>query len=114
MTMAKKHLLLIASLPLAIAVTLGVLAMLPPSSGVTKGNLDRIQMGMTKSEVEQIFGKKGKPYLWTGEETPLQWDADDGSCAVIELSDDGVVVHKAWLQSSGAFTAKIRRWLRLP
>lgn len=35
----KTRLLLIASLPLTIAVTLGVLAMLPPRSGV---NFDRI------------------------------------------------------------------------
>ena len=34
----KKRLLLLATLPLAIAVTLGVLAMLPPSPGVTKAN----------------------------------------------------------------------------
>jgi outer membrane protein assembly factor BamE (lipoprotein component of BamABCDE complex) len=53
----KKRLLLIASLPLTIALTLGVLAMLPPPPGVTKANFDRIQEGMTRAEVEEIFGK---------------------------------------------------------
>jgi hypothetical protein len=42
MIMTKKHLLLIASLPVAIAVTFGVVALLPPRPGVTKANFDRI------------------------------------------------------------------------
>jgi hypothetical protein len=54
--MPKKRLLLIASFPFTIALTLGVLAMLPPSPGVTKANFDRIKEGMTKAEVEEILG----------------------------------------------------------
>jgi hypothetical protein len=46
----KRRLLLLASLPLAIvAMTLGVLALLPPSPGVTKTNFDRIMEEMTKN-----------------------------------------------------------------
>ena len=60
LAVTKRSLLLIASLPLTIAVTLGVLAMLPaifpPKPGVTKANFDRIEKGMTMTEVEAIFG----------------------------------------------------------
>ena len=59
----KKRLLLIASLPLAIVVTLGVLAQLPPRPGVTRANFDRIEKGMTLAQVEEIFGKEGKSVL---------------------------------------------------
>src|ERR1017187_4650698 len=52
----KKRLILIASLPLTIAVTVGVLALLPPSPGVTKANFDRIQDDMTNADVKQILG----------------------------------------------------------
>jgi hypothetical protein len=54
----KKRLLLIASMPLAIVVILGVLVMLTTRSNVTKANYDRIHEGMTRAEVEQIFGGK--------------------------------------------------------
>jgi hypothetical protein len=54
----KKRLLLIAVPPLSIAVTLGVLAMLPPGPGVTKANFDRIEKEMTRAEVEQVFGQE--------------------------------------------------------
>ena len=50
--MTKKRLLLIACLPLTVAVTLGVLAMLPPRPGVTKTNFGRMEIGMTRVEVE--------------------------------------------------------------
>jgi hypothetical protein len=44
--MTKKRLLLIASLPAAIVVTLGILAVLPAQPGVSKTNFDRIETGM--------------------------------------------------------------------
>jgi len=52
----KKRQLRIASVPLIAAVVLGVLSILPPRPGVTKATFDRIEDGMTRTEVEQIFG----------------------------------------------------------
>jgi hypothetical protein len=57
MTITKKRVLLIASLPLAAALVLGVLAMLPARPGATKANYDRIEIGMPKVEVERMFGR---------------------------------------------------------
>jgi outer membrane protein assembly factor BamE (lipoprotein component of BamABCDE complex) len=55
--MTQKRLALIAAVSLAIAaVMVGVLVMLPPGPGVTKANFDRIEKGMTKAKVEEIFG----------------------------------------------------------
>jgi hypothetical protein len=115
MTMTKKRLLLFASLPLTIAVTLGVLALLPPRPGVTKANFDRIEMGMTKAEVEEIFG--GRFVLHKGMANvglnPLAgWEAHDGAVALIYLSD-GSVVRKDWAESELTFVQKLRRWLHL-
>jgi hypothetical protein len=109
MTMTKKRLLLIASVPLTIAVTLGVLAMLPPSPGVTKANFDRIQDGMTRAEVEQILGGKGKMggvKLWRF------WEGNDGSEAGIAFIDD-CVTEKRWTIYNETILDKIRRWLHL-
>jgi hypothetical protein len=58
--MTKKRLLLIAALPLALAVIIGVLAMLPTRPGVTSTNFDRIEDGMLLEEVEAIFGRPGE------------------------------------------------------
>jgi hypothetical protein len=117
--MTKKHFLLIVALPLSIAVTLCVLAMIPPRPGVTKANYDRIETGMTKAEVEEIFGGKEIDLL----AAPMKnrswdvfgrsvWTADDGSEAWISFGDD-CVYQKRWYESAETFLDKLRRWLHL-
>jgi hypothetical protein len=107
--MRKKRLILIFSLPLAIAVTLGVLAMLPSRSKVTKANYDRIQEGMTKAEVEEIFGPQGR--LIHGRCS--YWGAGDGSGMKIWFEND-CVIDMQWIDSNETFLDKFRRWLHLP
>jgi hypothetical protein len=48
----KKRLLLLAAVPITIAVILGVLSILPSRPGVTKANFDRIEEGMTRAEAD--------------------------------------------------------------
>jgi hypothetical protein len=107
--MTKKRFLLLASVPLAIVVTLGVLAMLPPRPGVTKANFDRIEKGMTLSEVEQLLGRPGT-YTWGG----YYWRAD-GATALVEFNFNGDSAgQKSWQDSRESTLDKIRRWLHLP
>jgi hypothetical protein len=138
----KKRLLLVASLPVTIAVILGVLAMLPPDDrpGVTKANFDRIEEGMTRAEVEEIFGRpsdkiegltraeieltraeieqmagggKAEEFLIRiGPNNSRSWTANDGAEAEIYFKND-CVTGKLWLDSHGTFLDKIRRWLHL-
>jgi hypothetical protein len=104
--MTKKRMALLAVLPLTIAVILGLLAMMPPRPGVTKANFDRIRVGMTLAEVEAILGQSD-----LGEWGRL-WLASDGSYALIEFWDDGVI-SKRWFDSNETILDKIRRWLHL-
>jgi hypothetical protein len=103
----KKRILLIASLPLAIAVTLGILAMLPPRPGVTKANFDRIQEGMKRVEVEAILGQVKEQDLGID-----FWFGDDQSLVMIGFSDD-CVFYKQWHDSHEPLLDKIRRLLHL-
>ena len=112
MAVTKKRLLLLAFLPLVIVVTLGVLAILPPSPGVTKANFDRIEKGMTKAEVEEIFGGKGELFH-EDDKALMYWDADDGSLALIRFVDN-CVPDKTWYDSDETILGKLRRWLHLP
>ena len=113
--MTTKRLLLFASLPLTIAVTLGVLAilpaMLPHRPGVTKANFDRIQIGMTKAQVAEIFGETQPK---SAKEGVVDWVlvTDDGSMAVIGFFDD-CVTDKTLNDSPETFLDKIRRLLHL-
>jgi len=132
----KKRLILISSVPLAIAVVLGVLALLPPSPGVTKANFDRIEKRMMVAEVEGIFGGEGEvtrddkallaeilgqDFERDGKSLKVRgdlrvcrtWGANDGSGAQIEFVDD-CVVDKQWFDTDETFLKKIRRWLHLP
>src|SRR4051794_959890 len=115
----RKRLLLSAAALVAIAcVVLLVLAMLPPRPGVTKANFDRIEIGMTRSEVEIIFGE---PSEATSSTTPLggktttsdDWFQLGRGIANIYFNDE-LVVNKEWQAVPESFTQKIRRWLHLP
>jgi hypothetical protein len=92
--MRKNHVLLIglALLMTACVVTVAVVYLLPPKPGVAKENFDRIEVGMTRAEVEKLFGGKAngfhrlRPYnpspdSWeddeTGEGAELEFDAND-------------------------------------
>ncbi len=116
--MTKKRLALIAVLPLTVAVILGALAMLPPPPGVTKANFDRIQDGMTKAEVEEIFGT-GPASGWRGTEVEGEtwgwWEGEDEPGAEISFNDERVS-RRLWFSDPKMETvlARVRRWLHLP
>jgi hypothetical protein len=112
LVVTKKRLLLIATLPLIIAVTLGVFAMVPSGPGVSKANFDRIQEGMTMAEVEEIFGGKGAT-AGMHEHTFVFWIANDGSSATVDFVNDCVGA-KRWHDSDETILNKIRRWLHFP
>jgi hypothetical protein len=112
--MTKKRMPLIAVLPLTVAGIVGVLAMLPPSPGVTPGvtkaNFDRIEKRMTFQEVEQIFGRAGQ-HTWCGY---WWWQADDGARALVAFDFNGDSAGpKTWEDSRESTLDKIRRWLHL-
>jgi hypothetical protein len=113
--MTKKRLALIAVLPLTFAVGLCVLAMLPPRPGVTKGNYDRIEKGMTKAEVEEIFGEEGiHRFQFDEGQDASQWWGDDFSRATVFFINDHVE-EKSWRRASNESALDIiRRWLHIP
>ena len=115
----KKRFLLIAFLPLTITVTLGVLAMLPPSPGVTKSNFDRIEVGMSRQEVEEIFGAPPTPwagFLTSSMRIGEKWGKNEREFAVIVFDQWGhmKVVEAEWFDFRESLLQKIRRWFHLP
>ena len=86
--------------------------MLPPGPGVTKANFDRITVGMTPEQVEDIFGQPG---VMAPHEGKLEgwWVTANGSDASILFSDCGVAC-KSWHDSEETYLQRLRRWLHLP
>ena len=113
----KKRLLLIASLPLSIVVIIGVLAMLPPRSGVTRDNFDKIEKGMTLADVTEIFGEKSITVVTFGNAANPgaleSWQGPHGTIVEVYLSNDKVYEMR-WMHSTGNVFDKINRWLHLP
>ena len=117
--MPKRRLILLATLTLA-AFAAPVWYALLAHPGVTKANFDRIQLGMTKAEVEEIFGGKGMQMPLCGFARPeppesydvFFWPDGGGSAALVTIMDDSVM-SKTWLQSNEPTIEKIRRWLHL-
>jgi len=110
--MTKKRWLLAGCLIAFVGVVLSVLALLPPRTGVTKANFDRIEKGMTKVQIEGIFGRIGK--VVREDVAVLAWEADDESSTYIRFLDDRMI-DASWIQSKSneTFSDKLRRWLRL-
>ncbi|MSU78322.1 MAG: hypothetical protein EXS16_09515 [Gemmataceae bacterium] len=111
--MTKKCLTLVAVLAITVMI-IGVPALLSllPHPDVTKSNFDRIKTGMTRMEVEEVFGEKGTNVFDTARVQFVTWEANDGSRAEIEFVDDGAIP-KRWVDNGETFLDRIRRWLGL-
>ena len=111
--MRKRLLLAAGTMAGLVGVVLVVLTMLPPNTGVTKANFDRIKDGMTMNEVELIFGEESK---WStgriGGSIIEIWESADGASACVRFRED--VASKTWTPSSETIPDKIRRWLHIP
>jgi hypothetical protein len=58
------------------------LAMLPPKPGVTEAKLAQIKTGMTKEDVEDLFGEEGTEFEWGGVDT-FSWPRSNGGTVAI-------------------------------
>jgi hypothetical protein len=114
----KKRLLLIALPLIVVAVTFGVLAMLPPRPGVTKANFDRIEKGMTQAEVEERFF--GVPVLVIDDGprrmTRYEGPTQHGDAVVrIMFDENGRVFEKLWWGwTPETFSERLKRWIQGP
>lgn len=68
-----------------------------PNAKVTKQNFEGITRGMTKAEVEAIFGK---PTMTSAHDNCSAWgdDAKDEEIAAVWYDEQGRVRLKAWLR----------------
>jgi hypothetical protein len=115
--MSRRRLLLIASLPLVVAVIVGVLAILPPRPGVTEANLARIKIGMGEQDVVAILGRhpdaaapilRGSAWFWMNEAK------ENEIVAEVQVDLDFNVMKSEWkANQSETVIDKIRRWLHL-
>jgi hypothetical protein len=113
--MRKRRLLLIASLPLTVAIILGVLAMLPPRPPHPSAieTFNRVEIGMTLAEVQGIFSHEGTQLVLTpdGRKQTWEWKVDGQTTMYIDFYD-GMVDGKAMTRLD-TFLDKLRRWLHL-
>lgn len=111
--MQKSTILLFAAI-LSVGIVLLSVWMMQPSPGVTKRNFDRILVGMTKNDVEEIFGTE--PFLTLDAPSPEDaiwhnWKAADDAEARIRFIDDRVT-RTIWTGEETIFD-KIFFWRRL-
>src|SRR4051812_14832933 len=94
----KRYLAVVGLLAILIAAGFGVTLILPPARGVTKANFNRIYTGMTKAEVEQVFGRPPNGTFRNPQDESLQQDlwfviSEKEACVTFK---DEVVVDKHW------------------
>jgi hypothetical protein len=109
---------LAGSLAVACAtLVLVVFWLLQSHAGITKANFDRVALGMSRAQVQELFGGAANSTspsgrAWReiqgiqGVRTPdgmvhEVWGGDDGA-AIIQFNDEGIAVHTHWIQVPGA------------
>ena len=109
-----RRLLLIASLPLAIALIVGMLAMLPPRICVTKDIFDRIKVGMPIEEVEAIIGLPWEEEKSSDGETVLWFTDGDGSCIGVPVDKQRRIVSAGCIGAfHESYFQRAMAWIRL-
>jgi len=115
MSRRRRILFSVSILAACVCIALGVLAMLPPRPGVTKANFDRIEKGMSRAKVREIFGEKAIMWveLTSHPETMTErWTDESAAAWIVYHFNDDAVMRMSWVEP--AFTDKLRRWLWLP
>ena len=74
--MRKRVILAAGTMAGLVGVVLVVVAMLPPSPGVTRANFDRIEKGMTRAQVEAILGQKADGRMGVWDQLATTWTND--------------------------------------
>jgi hypothetical protein len=85
----------------AVALTLGLVVLLPPSPGVTAANFERVQMGMTLAEVDALMTREGTEGTGDHRTTLAIWYTRSGTvCGRIIFERDAKgewrVMRKDW------------------
>ncbi len=99
--MRKNRWLLLGLLLASIAgIVLVVLALLLPRPGVTEENFDRIEVGMTRAEVEAIFGGPAtgsNPWVWGNLPKENEWENEaSGDAAMVDFDENNRVIARHW------------------
>lgn len=120
--MSRKRYLAVAGMLVILAlVGFGVAMMLPLGPGVTKANFDRIEDGMTRADVEAIFGRPSDHtqyfprYPDFGIADVWSIAGDNFGHARIYFVDDHVKgQYSTWIQAEPeSLIQKLRGWLNL-
>lgn len=106
-----------ATLGIAGGLAVAIPALQPLRPGVTKANFDRIEYGMTREEVETLFGGPTWSCRIRGQfdvaPPTIVWAGHDGATADIDFLE-GAVSEKSWTASTETIPDKLRRWLSWP
>ena len=106
----KRWIVLAGMLAACVCLTLAVLALLPPPPGVTWPNIERINDGMTRAEVETILGGPGESLM---QNSIMIWFNPQTKTNVIVYFDDANrVIGKDWGPPE-TFMQKLQRLLHL-
>lgn len=101
---------LIALAGIGVAVALSVSA--APASGVTKSNVDRLQVGMTRAQVDSILGPShqlGGAHLLTDPAKEISHGS--AGSVILVFDDDDNLTQVSWSDRVETFGEKLRRWL---
>ena len=119
----KKRLVVIVAIPIAVlgAIVI-ILALIPAKPGVTKANFNRLDVGMTRNEVEAVFGGPCNEGLVQADSIfafssgqqhqawQQAWQGVDGF-ALVKFNENSQVEETTWHQRAGTIWDKLRRML---
>jgi hypothetical protein len=77
---------------IGIALAFALPALLPPAPGITYANFSRIEKGMTREQVEALFGASSRAPRFSGR----YWESEAGDSIWITYDERGQVEEAHW------------------
>jgi len=111
--MPKRRTISVGILAALVGLVLSGLAMLPPHPTVSRANCNRIEKGMSVSEVEAIFGCPSET-AFTCLYGDRVWLNDAEGCAIVTFDEDEKVLHARWVSNERGWLERFQRRLGWP
>jgi hypothetical protein len=113
MTNKRRLVIVVAALAICIATVIATVMLMSERPCLNKANFNKVQMGMTRDEVERVLGQP------VGQEDRIDegivvviWGLADRTQARVEFAN-GVVWDMAYEESTETVRDKLRRWTRV-
>src|SRR5262245_44593934 len=105
---------LVVLIVLVAVAAIGILLIIPPTPEVTYANYSRIEIGMTRGQVEALLGEPDRDFHDARRQGLLKWETPAGDIVTIDFDDADRVFLASWNYATDTRTSLEKLRDRVP